>query len=227
MASALQPEAKSDRCLRHLTRQSPSGKPWHRKGPAVSGKDPKEQRLKGRFTEIRPVCPACSAPQRRKSASAQARGLPRGKRAIGLGGEGVIGALGVVGTPGSKDGKMAALGPPARTLRGLLRELRYMSAGTGRPYRDTAAYRYLVQAFRAHRVTSEKLCRAQHELHFQAATYLCLLRSVREHVALHQEFHGRGERSVEEAAGLQELQQELVFSSFAWAVLEQSDWICS
>ncbi|XP_014402190.1 PREDICTED: UPF0562 protein C7orf55 homolog [Myotis brandtii] len=52
------------------------------------------------------------------------------------------------------------------------------------------------------RVTSEKLCRAQHELHFQAATYLCLLRSVREHVALHQEFHGKGERSVEEAAGL-------------------------
>ncbi|XP_053074000.1 protein FMC1 homolog isoform X2 [Acinonyx jubatus] len=48
--------------------------------------------------------------------------------------------------------KMAALGSPARTLRGLLRELRYMNAATGRPYRDTAAYRYLVKAFRAHRV---------------------------------------------------------------------------
>lgn len=47
---------------------------------------------------------------------------------------------------------MAALGSPARTLRGLLRELRYLSAATGRPYRDTAAYRYLVKAFRAHRV---------------------------------------------------------------------------
>ncbi|VFV34195.1 rna-binding protein [Lynx pardinus] len=89
--------------------------------------------------------------------------------------------------------KMAALGSPARTLRGLLRELRYMNAATGRPYRDTAAYRYLVKAFRAHRVTSEKLCRAQHELHFQAATYLCLLRSIREHVTLHQEFHGKGD----------------------------------
>lgn len=51
-------------------------------------------------------------------------------------------------------------------------------------------------------VTSEKLCRAQQELHFQAATYLCLLRSVREHEALHQEYHGRGERSPEEVAGL-------------------------
>uniref|UniRef100_A0A8C6GEW3 Protein FMC1 homolog n=1 Tax=Mus spicilegus TaxID=10103 RepID=A0A8C6GEW3_MUSSI len=55
-------------------------------------------------------------------------------------------------------------------------------------------------------VTSEKLCRAQHELHFQAATYLCLLRSIRQHVALHQEFHGKGERSVEESAGLVGLQ---------------------
>nr|XP_009663654.1 PREDICTED: UPF0562 protein C7orf55 homolog [Struthio camelus australis] len=51
-------------------------------------------------------------------------------------------------------------------------------------------------------VTSEKLCRAQQELHFQAATYLCLLRSVREHLALHQEYHGKGERSPEEVAGL-------------------------
>lgn len=51
-------------------------------------------------------------------------------------------------------------------------------------------------------VTSEKLCRAQQELHFQAATYLCLLRSVREHTALHREYHGKGERSPEEVAGL-------------------------
>ncbi|XP_009288410.1 PREDICTED: UPF0562 protein C7orf55 homolog [Aptenodytes forsteri] len=51
-------------------------------------------------------------------------------------------------------------------------------------------------------VTSEKLCRARQELHFQAATYLCLLRSVRRHAALHQEYHGRGERSPEEVAGL-------------------------
>lgn len=52
---------------------------------------------------------------------------------------------------------MAALGSPARTLRGLLRELRYLSAATGRPYRDTAAYRYLVKAFQAHRVRKPRL----------------------------------------------------------------------
>ncbi|XP_059789230.1 protein FMC1 homolog [Balaenoptera ricei] len=97
---------------------------------------------------------------------------------------------------------MAALGSPLRTWRGLLRELRYLNAATGRPYRHTAAYRYLVKAFRAHRAASEKLCRARQGLHFQAAAYLCLLRSIREHVALHQEFHGKGERSAEESAGL-------------------------
>ncbi|KAM7127422.1 LOW QUALITY PROTEIN: uncharacterized protein J5F26_011065 [Ciconia maguari] len=88
---------------------------------------------------------------------------------------------------------MAALGSPLRTLRGLLRELRHASGRAGRPYRHTPAYRHIVAAFRAHRVTSEKLCRAQQELHFQAATYLCLLRSVREHTALHQEYHGKGD----------------------------------
>ncbi|NWV44148.1 FMC1 protein, partial [Grantiella picta] len=85
---------------------------------------------------------------------------------------------------------MAALGAPLRTLRALLRELRHAA---GRSYRDSPAYRH---------VTSEKLCRAQQELHFQAATYLCLLRSVREHEALHREYHGRGERSPQEVAGL-------------------------
>lgn len=60
--------------------------------------------------------------------------------------------------PREQDRRMAALGSPARTLRGLLRELRYLNAATGRPYRDTAAYRYLVKAFRAHRVRKPRPC---------------------------------------------------------------------
>ncbi|XP_029446226.1 protein FMC1 homolog [Rhinatrema bivittatum] len=96
----------------------------------------------------------------------------------------------------------APLGSPVRTLRALFRELRHASATSERPYRDTLAYKYIREQFHRHRVTSEKLCRAQHELHFQAVTYLCLLRSVREHLALHQAYHGKGERSAEDAAGL-------------------------
>ncbi|NWI05979.1 FMC1 protein, partial [Tichodroma muraria] len=94
---------------------------------------------------------------------------------------------------------MAALGAPLCTLRVLLRELRHAA---GCSYCDSPIYRHLLTAFRAHWVTSEKLCRTQQELHFQAATYLCLLRSVRKHEALHREYHGRGERSPQEVAGL-------------------------
>uniref|UniRef100_A0A670XMK0 Protein FMC1 homolog n=1 Tax=Pseudonaja textilis TaxID=8673 RepID=A0A670XMK0_PSETE len=97
---------------------------------------------------------------------------------------------------------MASLGSPLRTFRGLLRELRYALGRSDVSYRNKAAYRYLKEAFRYHRVTSEKLCKAQHDLHFQAATYLCLLHSIREHLVLHKEYHGKGERSPETVAGL-------------------------
>ncbi|KAM4720766.1 protein FMC1 homolog [Rhinophrynus dorsalis] len=95
---------------------------------------------------------------------------------------------------------MAALGSPLHTFRGLLRELRYMS-GVNR-YRETAAYNYIREQFKRNQVTSEKFCRAQQDLHFRASTYLCFLRSVRNHVALHEEYHGKGERSPEEVASL-------------------------
>ncbi|XP_058046182.1 protein FMC1 homolog [Ahaetulla prasina] len=97
---------------------------------------------------------------------------------------------------------MASLGSPIRTFRGLLKELRYALGGSDVSYRNKAAYRYLKEAFRCHRVTSEKLCKAQHDLHFQAATYLCLLHSIREHLVLHKEYHGKGERSPDIVAGL-------------------------
>ncbi|KAM8931195.1 protein FMC1 homolog [Pelodytes ibericus] len=95
---------------------------------------------------------------------------------------------------------MSALGSPVHTFRCLLRELRYLR-GASR-YRETALYSYIRDNFRRNKVTSEKFCRAQQEMHFQASTYLCLLRSVRNHVVLHEEYHGKGERSPEEVAGL-------------------------
>lgn len=47
---------------------------------------------------------------------------------------------------------MAALGSPLRTFRNLVRELRYAKGQAGHLYRDTEAYRYLREAFRAHQV---------------------------------------------------------------------------
>lgn len=54
---------------------------------------------------------------------------------------------------GAPEAKMAALGRPLRTFRSLLRELRYTTGEAGRAYRDSAAYQYLKEAFRAHRVS--------------------------------------------------------------------------
>ncbi|XP_041033911.1 protein FMC1 homolog [Carcharodon carcharias] len=92
--------------------------------------------------------------------------------------------------------------PPLRLLRGICKELRSLSTAPGQGYRDSAAYKYIMEQFRRNQVTSEKLCRAHHELYHQASTYLCLLQSVRQHLALHQEYHTKGERSPHEVAQL-------------------------
>ncbi|XP_075688394.1 protein FMC1 homolog [Rhinoderma darwinii] len=95
---------------------------------------------------------------------------------------------------------MASLGCPLHTFRNLLRELR-QSCGVDR-YRRTVACSFIREQFRKNLVTSQKLCLAHQELHFQASTYLCLLQSVRNHLIFHEEYHGKGERSIEEVAGL-------------------------
>ncbi len=51
-------------------------------------------------------------------------------------------------------------------------------------------------------VTGERYCRAQQEAHHDSHTYLCLLASTRNHMILHNLYHGKGERSPEEVAGL-------------------------
>ncbi|XP_067908371.1 protein FMC1 homolog [Heterodontus francisci] len=91
---------------------------------------------------------------------------------------------------------------PLQLLRGILKELRSQSPGPGRFYRDSTAYKYIMDQFRKKQFTSEKLCRAQQELYHQASTYMCLLQSVRQHLALHQEYHSKGERSPHEVAQL-------------------------
>ncbi|XP_069765758.1 protein FMC1 homolog [Narcine bancroftii] len=92
---------------------------------------------------------------------------------------------------------MAAM-PPLRVLRAILKELR--SRNQAGDYRRSAAYKYITEQFRKNQVTSEKLCRAHVELIHQASTYLCLLQSVRHHLALHQEYHSKGEQSPQKIA---------------------------
>ncbi|XP_076866423.1 protein FMC1 homolog [Brachyhypopomus gauderio] len=94
--------------------------------------------------------------------------------------------------------KMAASSSPLRVCRGILRELRYLK---GPEYKHTMAYNYIMEQFRKNQVSGERYCRARLEALHTSHTYLCLLTSSRQHVALYRLFHGRGESSMEEAAG--------------------------
>ncbi|KAF7649841.1 hypothetical protein LDENG_00135000 [Lucifuga dentata] len=94
---------------------------------------------------------------------------------------------------------MAALSSPFRTCRGILKELRAIQ---GANYKQSLAYNYVMDQFRKNKVTGERYCRAQQEALHASNTYLCLLASTRSHLVLHNLYHGKGERSPEEVAGL-------------------------
>ncbi|MED6286498.1 ATP synthase assembly factor fmc1 mitochondrial [Characodon lateralis] len=94
---------------------------------------------------------------------------------------------------------MASLSSPLRVCREILKELRVIQ---GLSYKQSLAYNYVLDQFRKNKVTEERYCRAQQEARHASLTYLCLLVSTRNHLALHNLYHGKGERSPEEVAGL-------------------------
>ncbi|KAM9784534.1 protein FMC1 homolog [Syngnathus typhle] len=94
---------------------------------------------------------------------------------------------------------MAASPSSLRVYRGILKELRAMQ---GQNYKQSLAYNYVTDQFRKNQVTGERLCRAQQEALHASQTYLCLLAASRNHQILHNLYHGKGECSTEEAAGL-------------------------
>ncbi|XP_067089209.1 protein FMC1 homolog isoform X2 [Osmerus mordax] len=94
---------------------------------------------------------------------------------------------------------MAALSSPLRVCRGILREIRTLKGPT---YKQSMAYNYVIDQFRKNDVTGERYCRAQQEALHASQTYLCMLASTRNHMVLHQLYHGKGQRGTEEMAGI-------------------------
>ncbi|CAH1244738.1 FMC1 [Branchiostoma lanceolatum] len=94
--------------------------------------------------------------------------------------------------------KMATSMERLRVLRGLIRELRHVHKKG--PVKETIAYNYLMEQYRKHQVTDQRVCRAHQELQRNAETYLCLLTSTRLQQALHDEYYGKGEKTTEETA---------------------------
>jgi hypothetical protein len=86
------------------------------------------------------------------------------------------------------------------TLRQIISELRHaLPPGL---LKNNLALQYLLSQYRLNKTTSEQLCKAREEMEFMAKTYLCYLRSSRMQQQIHDEFHGKGERSVRETANL-------------------------
>lgn len=83
-------------------------------------------------------------------------------------------------------------------LRQLIGELRY--ALPENHLNNNIVYNYIVQQFRKYQTTDQQLCKAKEEMEFIANTYLCYLKSSRLQQQIHNEFHGKGERTVGETA---------------------------
>lgn len=95
-----------------------------------------------------------------------------------------------------------ASGKSISVLKGIISELRFIHQKQDVQVKETPAFRYIMEQYRKYNVTDQKLCRGRQELNYLAQTYLSYLSNTRKHKELYAEYHGKGERSVEETANL-------------------------
>ena len=94
---------------------------------------------------------------------------------------------------------LSQLQPPVRALRSIMRELR-RSRPEGSKLRGSQSSDYVLAMFRANAVTQEQVCRHREEMAFMADTYSTYLTAQREYEVVQQEYHAKGERSVNQTA---------------------------
>ena len=68
--------------------------------------------------------------------------------------------------------------------------------------KDNMLMQHILEQNRAHKETSEILCKAREELQNLAENYLCYLSSGRKFQEINKYYSGKGERSVKETANL-------------------------
>ncbi|GLV43947.1 uncharacterized protein CBL_12757 [Carabus blaptoides fortunei] len=87
-----------------------------------------------------------------------------------------------------------------KLLRQLISEIR--QAVPEGPVRHSHPIRYILNQFQKYKTTDQQLCKAQEEMKFMASTYLCYMRSGRKYNEINQQFHGKGERTIEQTANM-------------------------
>lgn len=60
--------------------------------------------------------------------------------------------------------------------------------------------RYMIEMYRKHEVTDQRVCRPQRELTYLAETYLSYINSSVNYRQIYDKFYSKGERSVEQTA---------------------------
>jgi len=92
--------------------------------------------------------------------------------------------------------------PPAlQTFRRLASEVR-RSSTCSKIHTESPVFKYILEQYRRYRVTDQTLCKAQAEMDHLARTYLCYLSSTRRANEIHEQYKGRGERTVEDTANI-------------------------
>lgn len=92
------------------------------------------------------------------------------------------------------------MNPNLQIIRSLVREIRHSSKD--KAVKDNIMVRYIMEQAKAHRETSEVLCKAREELKNLAENYQCYLNSARLCKEIRVRYAGKGERSIKETADL-------------------------
>lgn len=87
-----------------------------------------------------------------------------------------------------------------KLVRALIHEIR--SVAHEKKMQDNLMVQYVLEQARAHRETSEVLCKARQEMERLGETYLCYLASLRRCKEIQSHYAGKGERSIKETADL-------------------------
>ena len=94
---------------------------------------------------------------------------------------------------------LSQLQPPVRMLRSIMREMR-RARPEGAKLRGTQGVEHILALYRSNTVTEEQVCKHREELSFMADTYSTYLTAQREYEVVQQEYHAKGERSVNQTA---------------------------
>ena len=88
-----------------------------------------------------------------------------------------------------------------KALRRVLNELR-LSVDNPKTMKDARITQFIMHQYRKHQTTEKQYCKQSEEMSHLADSYATYLYSQRKWKEVHEEYHAKGERTVEETANI-------------------------